>query len=183
MKYFYTLIICFLLANTANAQDKFLTKSGKVTFFSEATMENIEAENNQVLSIVDSKDGAMAIAILMKSFLFEKALMQEHFNENYVESDKYPKATFKGKIEDFETTYSSATKTEVTVKGTLTIHGKSKEVTIPALFLKKDNAIVMSGEFFVTLSDFDVKIPTVVAKNIAKKIKVSFDFNHSLYKK
>lgn len=183
MKYFYTLIVCFLLVNTANTQDKFLTKSGKITFFSEATMENIEADNNQVLSIVDSKDGAMAISILMKSFLFEKALMQEHFNENYVESDKYPKATFKGKIEDFETAYTASTKTEVTVKGVLTIHGKSKEVSIPASFLKSENSIAMSGKFFVTLSDFDVKIPAVVAKNIAEKIKVSFEFNHSLYKK
>jgi hypothetical protein len=183
MKYFYTLIICFLLINTANTQEKFLTKSGKITFFSEATMENIEAENNQVLSIVDSKDGGMAIAILMKSFLFEKALMQEHFNENYVESDKYPKATFKGKIEDFVTAYNSTSKIEVKVKGTLTIHGKSKEVTIPATFLKTDNTVEMIGEFYVTLSDFDVKIPAVVAKNIAKKIKVSFDFNHSVYKK
>lgn len=183
MKYLYTLLFCFIIANTINSQEKYLTKSGKITFFSEAAMENIEAENNQVLSIVDSKEGKMAIAILMKSFLFEKALMQEHFNENYVESDKYPKATFKGTIENFKNAYESASKTEVNVKGTLTIHGKSKDVLIPATFLKSDKTITMVGEFYITLSDFDVKIPAVVAKNIAEKIKISFDFKHSIYKK
>lgn len=182
MKYLYTLLFCFTIAITANSQEKYLTKSGKITFFSKATMENIEAENNQVLSIIDSKTGEMAIAILMKSFLFEKALMQEHFNENYVESDKYPKATFKGTIENFENAYKIDTTSKVNVTGTLTIHGKSKKVTIPATFLKTEKGIEMVGEFYITLSDFDVKIPSVVAKNIAEKIKISFDFNHSIYK-
>jgi uncharacterized membrane protein len=85
-----------------NSQERYLTKSGAINFFSKTAMEDITADNNQVLSIVDAASGKMAISILMKSLLFKKALMQEHFNENYVESDKFPKANFKGTIVDFE---------------------------------------------------------------------------------
>lgn len=169
------------MASFTNAQGKFLTKKGTTTFFSKSPMENIEAKNSQVLSIVDAFNGQMAISILMKSFMFEKALMQEHFNENYVESDKYPKATFKGQILNFNTATSSETKLKV--KGKLTIHGKTKEVTIEALTIKTAEAIKMNGDFFVDLADFDIEIPSVVKDNLAKKIKVSFNFNHQPYKK
>ncbi|WP_435415686.1 YceI family protein [Polaribacter aestuariivivens] len=181
MKNIYTLFICLFLASFTNAQDKFLTKNGTITFFSKSPMENIEAENNQVLSIVDTKTSQMAISILMKSFMFEKALMQEHFNENYVESDKYPKATFKGRILSFDkiTSTESATK----VKGELTIHGKTKEIVIEAQAKRTDDAIVMSGSFFIDLADFGIEIPSVVKNNIAKKIEVSFNFDHKPYKK
>ncbi|MGY8939647.1 MAG: YceI family protein, partial [Flavobacteriales bacterium] len=96
MKIIFTLFLFLFVAFFANGQERFLTKTGTISFFSKSPMENIEAENSQVLSIVDADSGQMAIAILMQSFLFEKALMQEHFNENYVESEIYPKATFKG---------------------------------------------------------------------------------------
>ena len=181
MKTIYALLICLFLASFTNAQDRYLTKKGTITFFSESPMENIEATNNQVLSIVDVSNGQMAISILMKSFLFEKALMQEHFNENYVESDKYPKATFKGSILDFENI--STSKTKIKVKGNLTIHGKTKEITIEAMTAKKDDVLKMTGEFFINLVDFDIEIPSVVKDNIAKSIKVSFNFNHEIYKK
>ena len=181
MKTVYTILICFLLVNLSNAQERYLTKNGAVTFFSSAPMEDIKAENNQVLSIIDASSGKMAISILMKSFMFKKALMQEHFNENYVESDKFPKAIFKGEILNFENIKDSETKAEV--KGTITIHGKTKEIVIPANFTRTDDAIVVNGEFNLLVADFDITIPGVVAKNIAKKIKVTFQFNHKPYKK
>ncbi|MFK8061244.1 MAG: YceI family protein [Polaribacter sp.] len=181
MKTFYTLLLCILFVSITNSQDRFLTKNGAITFFSSAPMEDIKADNNQVLSIVDASNGKMAISILMKSFMFDKALMQEHFNENYVESDKYPKATFKGQILNFDTMSATATKAEV--KGTITMHGKSKEIIIPATITRTEEAIVMEGEFYLNVADFDIKIPAVVAKNIAKKIKVSFKFNQKPYKK
>ena len=180
MKAIYTLLIFFFVINTTKAQDRFLTKSGSVTFFSSAPMEDIKADNNQVLSIVDASSGKMAISILMKSFLFEKALMQEHFNENYVESDKFPKATFKGTIINFDDIESN---TKVNVKGIITIHGKSKEIVIPANISKTEDAILVKGEFNLLVADFDIKIPKVVAKNIAKEIKVTFEFNHKPYNK
>ena len=107
--------------------------------------------------------------------------MQEHFNENYVESDKYPKATFKGDILDFGEI--SDTKSVRKVKGKLTIHGVTNEVTIDANFTKTKDAILVDGNFMVALDDYNIKIPAVVAKNIAKNIKVTFEFNHKPYKK
>lgn len=181
MKTIYTLCICLFLITVTNAQDKFLTKNGTVSFFSSSPLEDIEAENNQVLSIVDVANKQMAISILMKSFMFEKALMQEHFNENYVESDKYPKAIFRGEILNFDTVSDKESK--VQVKGKLTIHGKTQDITIEANTVKTADSIVMTGDFYIKLSDFDVAIPSAVKKNIAEKIKVSFNFNHQPYKK
>lgn len=181
MKPIVTILCFFLFVGSSISQERYLTKNGKITFFSKAAVEDITAENNQVLSIIDSKNGNMAISILMKSFLFEKALMQEHFNENYVESDKYPKATFKGVIVNFDAI--SETQSEATVKGTLTIHGVSKEKEIKANFIRTKEAIKVDGDFIVNLDDFDVKIPSVVSKNIAKNIKVSFEFNHTPFQK
>ena len=181
MKTVYILFMCLLFASFTNAQDKFLTKSGTITFFSESPLENIEAKNSQVLSIIATSTGQMAISILMKSFMFEKALMQEHFNENYVESDVYPKATFRGEILNFSQITTIAS--NVKVKGELTIHGESKEITIQATATKTENEIKMKGEFFIDLADYRVEIPSVVKNNIAKKIKVSFTFNHRTYNK
>jgi polyisoprenoid-binding protein YceI len=181
MKPIYTILCCLLFVAVSQSQDKYLTKSGAINFYSKAPMEDITADNNQVLSIIDASKGKMAIQILMKSFLFEKALMQEHFNENYVESDKYPKAIFKGAILDFDSINETTSKKQV--KGELTIHGVTKEVTIDANFTKTDEAILVDGNFIIEVDDYNIKIPAVVAKNIAKRIKVTFEFNHKPYKK
>jgi len=181
MKTLYILLICLFLVSVTNAQERFLTKNGMISFFSKTPIEDIKAENNQVLSIVDVSNGQMAIAILMKSFMFEKALMQEHFNENYVESDKYPKATFKGDVLDFDKIGGSETAT--TIKGNLTIHGVTNETTIEAVIKKTVDLLEITGDFFINLSDFDVKIPSIVQNKISQKIKVSFRFQHKPYKK
>ena len=181
MKLLITIFCCFLFVGMSNSQERYLTKSGTINFFSKTALEDITADNDQVLSIVDATRGKMAISILMKSFLFKKALMQEHFNENYVESDKYPKATFKGDILNFDAV--SETASLLKVKGILTIHGVSKEIMIEANFTKINDAILVVGGFMINLADFDVEIPAVVAKNIAKNIKVTFNFNHTPYKK
>lgn len=181
MKSILTIICSLFLVTVTQSQTKYLTKSGAINFYSKAPMEDITADNNQVLSIVDAGKGKMAISILMKSFLFEKALMQEHFNENYVESDKYPKATFKGDILGFDSVNESTSTKKV--KGQLTIHGVTNEVTIDANFTKTEEGILVNGDFVIALDDYNVKIPAVVAKNIAKKIKITFDFNHKPYKK
>lgn len=181
MKNTCILLLCLLLTTLASGQERFLTKTGTISFFSKLPLENIQAENSQVLSIVDATSGQMAIAILMQSFLFEKALMQEHFNENYVESDKYPKAIFKGNILDFDKITASETK--VQVKGKITIHGKTKEITIKAIAQKTAEAILMTGDFYLTLVDFGIAIPSVVKNSISEKIKVNFSLNHTPYNK
>ena len=181
MKTLITFFCCFIFVTVSNSQERYLTKNGAITFYSKMPLEDITADNNQVLSIIDASSGKMAISILMKSFMFKKALMQEHFNENYVESDKFPKATFKGNILNFDAIKQAAIKTQV--KGVLTIHGISKEMTIGANFTKTKETIQVNGDFFIEMDDFDIEIPAVVAKKIATKIKVSFNFNHKPYKK
>src|SRR5687767_244071 len=129
MRNLFVVFIMICAVNSAFAQ-KYMTKTGHVSFFSKAPMENIEAHNNQVSSIINTANGELVFSLLMKSFNFEKALMQEHFNEKYVESEKFPKAEFKGKITnlsaiDFKKEGSQAAE----VAGTLTIHGVTKDVT------------------------------------------------------
>lgn len=130
MKSLITILLFLLSAVSALAQSKYFTKSGKISFFSRSSMENIEAVNNKVVSVLDIATGQLEFAILMKGFEFDRALMQEHFNEDYVESDKYPKAIFKGSVENSKaislTTDNVAT---VKVNGTLTIHGVTNPIT------------------------------------------------------
>lgn len=167
------------MAVFCQGQDKFLTKQGYASFFSSTPVEDIKGENNQVLSIVDTKNGKMAIAILMKSFMFEKSLMQEHFNENYVESSIYPKATFKGTILNFDSLIMGENK--ILVKGDITIHGVTKTIEIEALLTKSKENISVKGTFPVVLEDFNIKIPSVVTNNISKTVEVAFDFDHQPY--
>ena len=175
----YTTLLVLLLTISINAQDKYFTKSGNVSFFSYTLVEDIKADNNQVLSIIDAKNGEIVIKILMRSFQFKKALMQEHFNENYIESHKYPKAIFKGTINNFET-LDEIKETEII--GKLTIRGIEKEVIIKTNIERQKNKISLKGDFSVKVSDFDIKIPAVVSKNISRTIKISFDLNYKPYK-
>ncbi len=174
-------LCCFLLATISYAQEKFLTKQGYTSFFSTSPVEDIKADNNQVLSIIDTSNGALAISILMKSFMFEKSLMQEHFNENYVESDKYPKATFKGQILSFD--QLGADEKMVTILGDITIHGVTKNIETQAKIIKTEENISLKGSFPVKVADFKIKIPAVVINNIAETIEVSFELDHKPYKK
>ena len=180
MKKRYIIIFVLLVVSRAKAQDKFFTKTGYVSFYSHSIVEDIKADNNQCLSIIDTKTGKIAIKILMRSFMFKKALMQEHFNENYIESYKYPKAIFSGVIQNFKELNSEVNETEVI--GVLKIHGKEKKIATRLKVVSKENKIILSGSFNVEVADFDIKIPSIVSRNIAKTIKISFELNHKPYK-
>ena len=175
-----TLAACFLFALNNSAQEKYLTKTGKINFFSKAPLENITADNEYVTSIIDLNTGNMAIAMSMKAFKFKKALMEEHFNENYIESERFPKAFFSGKISNFENI--SNNKREFIVKGKLTIHGVSNDVEIKANFKKVKDTIEVEGDFSIALEDYKIKIPKVVFMNIAENIKITFNLDHLPYK-
>ena len=173
-------ILLILISSQLFSQERYLTKDGYISFFSHSLVEDIKADNHQVLSVIDKKTGEIAIQLLMKSFMFKKALMQEHFNQSYVESYKYPKATFKGFILNLaELDNNNGT---VEIKGILSIHGKEKEIsTLANIQILKDQ-INLSGHFMVKVADFDIKIPIVVRNNIAKTIKITFDLQHKPYK-
>ncbi len=178
-----TLMVVFLLTlNSFTAlSQKFLTQSGVIQFYSEAPLENIEAINNQVMSVIDMESGDMAFSLLMTAFVFEKALMQEHFNEKYVESDKFPKASFKGKITEFDAAALSANPQEVAVSGILTIHGESKEInTTGTLTRQSETKLFGEATFDILLADFKIKIPSAVKDNINEKIEVRVKMNYEI---
>ncbi|RYF81505.1 MAG: YceI family protein, partial [Chitinophagaceae bacterium] len=152
------------------------TKTGKIDFYSKAALEDIEAQNKTVTAVLDSKTGATQFEVQMKGFEFEKKLMQEHFNENYVESDKYPKATFKGAVSNnAAVNYKKDGNYNVTVKGKLTIHGVTKDVEAPGTIKVAGGKIDASSTFNIQLSDYNISIPSVVKDKISNSIKISVD--------
>lgn len=169
-----TLITAFLAIGLSLFGQKYLTRTGTIKFFSETDIENIEAINNQVSSVLNSENGEMAFTLLMKAFSFEKALMQEHFNEKYVESEKFPKAKFKGSIVDYSAKSITETPTEFTVKGSLTIHGVTNEIEVKETLHKtSDNRIVGKSTFTIKPEDYDIEIPSAVRENISKTIEIN----------
>lgn len=168
-------ILAIFTTAAINAQ-KYYTKTGKIFFdaTSSSSPEKIEATNRTATCVVDVSSGAIQFAMLMKGFEFERALMQEHFNENYVESHKFPKAEFKGKIKDnHEIDYTKDGTYKAKVKGDLTIHGETKEVEAEGKFIVKGGKITAEADFSVKLSDFKISIPGLVADKIAKTAKIT----------
>jgi polyisoprenoid-binding protein YceI len=172
------IVILFLSVSLfAQAQEKLLTKNGIISFeASVPSFEEIKAKSNTASCILNTKTGDIASLVLMKSFRFKIALMEEHFNENYVESDKFPKATFKGKIQDFDITKVSSNSQNYTIKGILEIHGKSKEVTTIATIRKGKDGLDIQAVFTINTDDFDIEIPNIVSKKVSKKVNIALDF-------
>lgn len=167
---------CLISASSLKAQDKYFTKSGKVNFVSKAPLENIDANNKSVTCVLDTKTGNVQFALLMKGFEFEKALMQEHFNENYVESHKYPKAEFKGQVvNNSEINYTKDGTYIAKVKGMLTMHGETKEVETVGNVVVKSGKLQAGGEFNILLSDYKIEIPKVVKDNVSNSVKIIVD--------
>ncbi|NAS10707.1 YceI family protein [Poritiphilus flavus] len=172
-------IFFLFLLSGQQQQEKIIARQGRVAFFSYTSVENIKAENNQVLSIIDLSNDEIAVSMLMNAFVFEKALMREHFNESYVESDIYPKATFEGKIIDFDPAQDGE-QTRM-VKGTFSMHGVSKELEIKTKIEKVQGKYILSGTFEAFVKDYDIKVPPLLAGNIAKTISVDFRFEYQPY--
>ena len=169
-------LLCFLLSSHTSSQEKYFTRSGTIQFeASVPSFEKIKAKNAKVTAIVNTKTGAIAALALVKGFRFKIALMEEHFNENYIESDRYPKAKFTGEIIDFKLENSEIPK-KYTVKGTLTLHGISKPLEIITDISQSTGKIELKASFKVKAADFDIKIPSIVAKKIAETIDIELDF-------
>jgi hypothetical protein len=167
-----------VLVSTVSAQSKYLDKNGILTFeASEQLFEEVKAVNKTVTAIYDEGTNQIAALALIKGFSFKNSLMEEHFNENYIESNTYPKATFKGILVDFDTAEGLTEENkEVKVKGILEVRGKEKEIKSVVTMRKIDNVISMTGEFKVTPADFDIDIPKIVRNKIAKEVHVKLDF-------
>jgi polyisoprenoid-binding protein YceI len=172
------LLALLLTVSASFAQGKFYTKTGKISFFSKAPLEEIEGKNKTVTAVVDSKTGAIQFAVQMKGFEFEKQLMQQHFNENYVESDKYPKAEFKGTISNNSAiNYTKDGSYTAKVKGKLTIHGVTKDVETTGTLKINGGKIDANSSFNVLMSDYNIKIPAVVKDKVSNNIKITINCN------
>jgi polyisoprenoid-binding protein YceI len=160
------------------AQEKYFTKSGTIQFDATApsSPENIKAQNRSVSAVLDTKSGNMIFIVQMKGFEFEKALMQEHFNENYIESDRYPKAEFKGLVTNLsDINFSKDGTYAAQVKGALSIHGQSKPVEANGTLVIKDGKIQSSSKFTIVLKDYNINIPGLVADKIGKSATIVVD--------
>src|SRR5688572_6754880 len=166
----FLLTVVFLsFATQSLAQSKYIDRSGKASFFSSAPLEDIEAHSQQAVSIMDLQSGEIAASMLMRSFNFRKSLMEEHFNENYVESHKYPKATFKGKIANIgDLDVKKDGKYTLDVTGEITLHGVTQQVTVKAVAVVDKGNIQAKAVFPLKVKDFKIQVPRLVINNIAE---------------
>ncbi len=176
------LAILILLLSTAFAAQgqKYMTRNGFIGFYSHTPMEDIKGDNNQVASVLDTGSGEIVFQVLIKSFHFDRALMEEHFNENYMESDKYPKSTFKGKIANLSSVNFTKPGTyDVTIEGDLTIHNTTNKVSIKGTIEVVTGGINASSKFNVVPEDYKIEIPGVVKEKINKNLEVTVSMKYS----
>lgn len=165
-----------LSQNWAAAQLRLVDNQGEVHFYSEAPLEDIKASNTEVKGVIDFESKRVAVVIKMNAFQFEKSLMQEHFNENYLESEKYPKATFTGSFTD-AIDLSVPGKVQREIAGTMTIHGVTNPVTSLVVFDITKDSIKVNTVMIVRLEDYQIKIPKIVFAKIAEEVEVTVSFN------
>ena len=157
-------------------------KSVKIKFFSETPVENISATNESSSSIFNTSNDSLIVRVPINAFVFPKSLMQEHFNENYMESKKYPNASFRGKVNE-KVDYKTNGENKVSCTGNLTIHGVSKPVTLTGTLKVEDGKITIDSKFAVKLADYKIDVPKIVFQNIAEDIQVTLNAAYSPYVK
>ena len=180
-------LILVLLAQFAavKSQDTlWFTRTGHIYFISHTEIIDIDANNYQTGSFLNTRSGEMAFTLLMKSFQFTLPLAEEHFNENYVESEKFPKATFKGKILDFDPSkLQSDVDYKVVVQGDLTIHGVTSGVREEGILRRSGNEIRAVSKFSILLDTYNIKVPSIVEDKVAKEIPIDVNLKYEVYKK
>jgi len=164
------ILICLLFSTQLIAQ-QFYSNKGQISFFSEAPIENISAINENVSAIIDSQTGGFAFRLKIEDFTFPNSLMQEHFNESYLESEKYPLSTFTGVIDNFSD-LDLSTKQNLVVNGSLSMHGISKDAQMKATAHLINEELYITSTFDVALEDYDIDIPKIMMYKIAELIKV-----------
>ena len=164
----FLILFCPLIA-----KDIYFTRSGTISFYSSAILEDIEAINDQVTCVLDLETGEVAFRVPIRGFTFKNALMQEHFNENYLESEKFPNAAFKGKIDGLDSIKLSNDPQEVTLTGTMTIHGISLEIREKGTIILSDGMIRGDAQFHIEVADYGIVVPKIVRNNIAKSVDIT----------
>ncbi len=176
MKQSFYILVLILINVTYSSSQKYFTKNGQVSFYSDTPLEKIEAFNKSSNCVLDLATCKLEFAVLIKGFQFEKALMQEHFNENYLESNKFPKATFKGQIDNYsKIDVTKNGKSTVKVSGDLTLHGVTKKLNTDAVVEIKAGKIDADATFNIMVADYNISIPSLVKDQIAKSVKVKVD--------
>jgi polyisoprenoid-binding protein YceI len=184
MKNAFSLILAVTVATSIYSQ-KYFTKTGKINLdaTSNASLERIEAVNRSATCVIDARSGNIQFAVLMKGFEFERALMQEHFNENYVESEKFPKAEFRGIISNnTDINYAKDGTYPAKVKGQLSLHGEIKEVITEGKLIIQNGKINALADFVIALKDYNISIPGLVADKVSKTAKISVACSLELFK-
>ena len=177
-------VILLAAASGLHAQDKYLCKHGHIWFYSHTPMEDVEAHNNEAASVITASTGDIVYQVLIKSFKFKRALMEEHFNENYMESDMYPKSDFKGKIVNLkDINFAKPGVYKATVEGDLTIHGKKNRIKHDGTIEVKDGKLLVKAKFSVVPQDYGIEIPSAVRDKIAKSMAVTVDMVYEVYAK
>ncbi len=174
----FLITVCFAFAQ------KYYTRQGHIYFISHTEIIDIDANNYQVGSILNTKTGEMVFVVLMEAFEFELALAEEHFNENYVESHKYPKANFKGKITNMdEINFDKNGTYDAIVEGDMTIHGVTNKIKQTGTLEVKDDEIIGESHFKIAVKDYDIEIPNIVEEKVAKIIPIDVNVNYKPYNK
>jgi polyisoprenoid-binding protein YceI len=169
------LLIGFLtLAGPVLLAQKYVSEKSEIVFFSDAPMEDIKATNKKASSIFNSSNNEIVFSVPIAEFQFAKSLMQEHFNEKYMESDKYPKSTFQGTIQNFDVTKKETQNARAV--GKLTIHGVTNDVDLPGTIESDGNNLIMKSKFMVKLADYKIQIPQLLWRNIAEQVEVTVEF-------
>ncbi|RYZ56466.1 MAG: YceI family protein [Chitinophagaceae bacterium] len=165
---------CLLAVATVQAQGRYFTKTGRISFTSHAPLEDIEAVNKTASAVLDAKTGQLQFAVLMKGFEFKKALMQEHFNENYVESHKYPKAEFRGSIvNNADVNYTKDGTYQARARGQLSLHGVTRDIDVPATLQVQGGKVEGRATFPVRVADYNITIPSLVKDKISNTVNVT----------
>lgn len=184
MKKIILIIVIVTYSIISFSQNVYFTKKATVDFFSSTPIEDIKAKSNDAISILKTENKEISFGVTIKSFTFENSLMQEHFNENYMESDKFPSAKFKGTISDVTNVNFKEDGTyPVKLLGTITIHGVKKDIEPKAVFIIKDGKISAKSIIKLKPNDFNIEIPSIVNDKIAKELSVTINANYEPYVK
>ena len=174
------LLSLILLVSSASVfgQGKYIAKNAFISFFSSTPMENILGESNEVVTILDASNGKVVVQALMTTFHFKRALMEEHFNENYMESSKFPKGKFEGIIMGFNKDMLTSPVSNIQISGQLTLHGIEKTITVPGTIGLENGKLVATSKFQVVPEDYKIEIPSLVRDKIAKQMDITVKVNY-----